>query len=81
MWNLEKKLANALFGQKKQHSVLFPKLIRKMPLFYNSIVWKSRFIEELDYVIVELASALCHAVKANVAFSNKKMVVYKHISR
>ena len=64
------KLANAIFGQKKQHSALFSKLIRKMPLFYNSIIRKLRFIEELDYVIVELSSALCHAGKADVAFSN-----------
>ena len=43
--NLGKKLANALFGQKKQHPTLFPKLIREMPLFYNSIIRKSRFMK------------------------------------
>ena len=30
MWT---KLANALFGQKKQHFAPFPKLIREIPLF------------------------------------------------
>ena len=67
---ISKKLSNALFGQKNQHSAFFPKLIREMPFFCNSIIWKSRFIEELDYLIVELYSALCHAGVADVAFSN-----------
>ena len=67
---VQKKLANALFGQKNQHPVLFLKLIREMPLFCNSIIRKSRFIEKLDYIIVELYSALCHAGVANVAFSS-----------
>ena len=57
-------------AKKKQHSALFLKLIREMPFFCNSIIRKSRFIEELDHIIVELALALCHASKADVAFSN-----------
>ena len=65
-------MANALFGQKNQHSALFPKLIREIPFFCNSIIRKSRFIEELDYIIVELASALCHAGKATWPFPIKK---------
>ena len=42
-----KKLANALFGQKNQHPALFPKLIREMPLFCNSIIRKPRFMKNL----------------------------------
>ena len=56
--------------KKKQRFALFLKLIREMPFFCNSIIRKSRFIEELDYVIVELSLALCHAGIADVAFSN-----------
>ena len=65
-----KKLANALFGQKNQHFAIFLKLIREMLLFCNSIIRKSRFIEELDCVIVELSSTLFHIGVADVAFSN-----------
>ena len=56
--------------KKKQHFAIFLKLIREMPFFCNSIIRKLRFIEELDHIIVELALALCHASKADVAFSN-----------
>ena len=56
--------------KKKQHFALFLKLIREILLFCNSIIWKSRFIEELDHIIVKLASDLCHASKADVVFSN-----------
>ena len=67
----EKKIGKCPFWEKKnQNSIIFPKLIREMPLFCNSIIRKSRFIEELDYVIVELSSALCHAGVADVAISN-----------
>ena len=31
------KLANAIFRQKKQHYTPFPKLIKEMALFWNSI--------------------------------------------
>ena len=44
-----KKLANALFGQKNQHPALFPKLIRKMPLFCNSKIRRSRFMKTQLY--------------------------------
>ena len=44
--DIGKKLANALFGQKNQHTALFPKLIREMPLFCNSIIRKSRFMKK-----------------------------------
>ena len=32
-WKLGKKLANALFGPKKQHYASFPKLIREISFF------------------------------------------------
>ena len=68
----EKKIGKCPFWEKKknQNSAIFPKLIREMPLFCNLIIRKSRFIEELDYVIVELSSALWHAGVADVAISN-----------
>ena len=38
-----RKLPNAIFGQKKQYFAHFPKLIREMPLFWNSIFSKSSY--------------------------------------
>ena len=43
------KWANALFTQNLQHSATFPKLIREMPLFCNSIFSKSSFNVKLNF--------------------------------
>ena len=42
------KWSNALFAQNIQHSTPFPKLIREMPLFCNSIFTKLSFNVKLD---------------------------------
>ena len=47
------KWANALFVQKNQRFAHFPKLIKKMPLFWNSIFSKSSFNLKLDFLKIE----------------------------
>ena len=46
--SIKPKWANALFAQKFQVFAPFPKLIREMPLFCNSIFSKSSFNVKLD---------------------------------
>ena len=48
------KWANALFAQNIHHFAPFPKLIREMPFFCNSIFSKSSFNLKLDFWSIEL---------------------------
>ena len=51
--SIKPKWANALFAQKFQVFTPFPKLIREMPLFCNSIFSKSSFNAKLDLQKIE----------------------------
>ena len=66
----EKKLANALFGQKNQYPALFPKLIREMHLFCNSIIRKSRFMKNSIIGLSSYIQPFCQASVVDVDFSN-----------
>ena len=48
------KWANAIFVQKNQRFAPYLKLIKEMPLFWNSIFLKSSFNLKLDFWTIEL---------------------------
>ena len=64
------KWENVLFLQNIQHSAPVPKLIREIPLFYNSIFSKSSFnvklnLYKIEYEVIKKKKKNCMELKFN----------------